>query len=152
MSDPVMVHWWCTDDALMMHWWCSDDALMMHCWCAEDALIMHWWHADDALMMQSWCTDDTLKMHWWCSDDHHMRIWWWWHAARIISLQKIYGLYSLKPHIVEISEDVTNAGLTIPMVVFAVQFKVLQFASEHWALSSQSKKPSGSRLLLRIPS
>ena len=37
-----------------------------------------------------------------------MRIWWWWHAARIISLQKIYGLYGLKPHIVEISGDVTD--------------------------------------------
>ena len=41
-----------------------------------------------------------------------MRIWWWWHAARIISLQKIYGLDGLEPHIVEISGDVTDAGQT----------------------------------------
>ena len=41
-----------------------------------------------------------------------MRIWWWWHVARIISLQKIFGLYGLKPHIVEISGDVTDAGRT----------------------------------------
>ena len=41
-----------------------------------------------------------------------MRIWWWRHAARIISLQKIYGLDGLEPHIVEISGDVTDAGQT----------------------------------------
>ena len=41
-----------------------------------------------------------------------MRIWWWWHVARIISLQRIYGLYGLQPHIVEISGDVTDAGQT----------------------------------------
>ena len=28
----------------------------------------------------------------------------------MISLQKIFGLYGLKPHIVEISGDVTDAG------------------------------------------
>ena len=40
-------------------------------------------------------------------DDHHMIIWWWWHIARIISSHKIYGLYGLKHHIVEIRGDVT---------------------------------------------
>ena len=43
---------------------------------------------------------------------NHMRIWWHWHVARIISSQKIYGLYGLKHQIVEISGDVTDAGRT----------------------------------------
>ena len=30
----------------------------------------------------------------------------------VISFQKMYGLYGLKHHIVEISEDVTDAGQT----------------------------------------
>ena len=68
MVDPVLMHWWCTDDALMMHWWCTDDALMMLWWCTVDALIMHWSCTDDALMMHCWCTDDVLKMHWRCTD------------------------------------------------------------------------------------
>ena len=33
-----------------------------------------------------------------------------WHVARIISSQKIYGLYARKYHIVEMRGDVTNAG------------------------------------------
>ena len=36
-----------------------------------------------------------------------MIIWWWWHIARIISSHKIYGLYGLKHHILEIRGDVT---------------------------------------------
>ena len=32
---------------------------------------------------------------------------WHWHVARIISSQKIYGLYGLKHHIVEVRGDVT---------------------------------------------
>ena len=38
---------------------------------------------------------------------------WHWHVARIISSQKIYGLYSLKHHIVEMRGGVTDAGRTI---------------------------------------
>ena len=45
-------------------------------------------------------------------DDLHMGIWWHWYIARIISSQKIYGLYGPKHHIVEISGDVTDAGRT----------------------------------------
>ena len=33
-----------------------------------------------------------------------------WIVAEILSLQKIFGLYGLKPHIVEIGGDVTDAG------------------------------------------
>ena len=36
--------------------------------------------------------------------------WWHWHVARIISSQKIYGLYGLKHHIVEMRGGVTDAG------------------------------------------
>ena len=35
-----------------------------------------------------------------------------WHVARIISSQKIYGLYGLKHHIVEMRGGVTDAGRT----------------------------------------
>ena len=41
----------------------------------------------------------------WQYDDHHMTILWWWHVARIMTLQKIHGLYGLKHHIVAISGD-----------------------------------------------
>ena len=34
-----------------------------------------------------------------------------WDLAGVTSFQKIYRLYGLKHHIVEISEDVTKAGL-----------------------------------------
>ena len=37
------------------------------------------------------------------------KICWHWHVARIISPQKIYGLYARKHHIVEMRGDVTNA-------------------------------------------
>ena len=40
------------------------------------------------------------------------KICWHWHVARIISSQKIYGLYARKHHIVEIVGDVTDAGRT----------------------------------------
>ena len=40
------------------------------------------------------------------------KICWHWHVARIISSQKIYGLYGLKHHIVEMRGDVTDAGQT----------------------------------------
>ena len=40
------------------------------------------------------------------------KICWHWHVARIISSQKIYGLYAPKHHIVELRGDVTNAGRT----------------------------------------
>ena len=38
------------------------------------------------------------------------KICWHWHVARIISSQKIYGLYGLKHHIVEMRGGVTDAG------------------------------------------
>ena len=38
------------------------------------------------------------------------KIWWHWHVARIISSQKIYGLYARKHHIIEMRGDVTDAG------------------------------------------
>ena len=38
------------------------------------------------------------------------KIRWHWHVARIISSQKIYGLYARKHHIVEMRGDVTDAG------------------------------------------
>ena len=38
------------------------------------------------------------------------KICWHWHVARIISSQKIYGLYARKYHIVEMRGDVTDAG------------------------------------------
>ena len=50
----------------------------------------------------------------WWYEDHHMIIIWWsgrWHVARIISSQKIYGLYGLKHHIVERRGDVTDEQL-----------------------------------------
>ena len=37
------------------------------------------------------------------------KICWHWHVARIISLQKIYGLYARKHHLVEMRGDVTDA-------------------------------------------
>ena len=40
------------------------------------------------------------------------KICWHWHVARIISSQKIYGLYARKHHIVEMRGDVTDAGQT----------------------------------------
>ena len=40
------------------------------------------------------------------------KICWHWHVARIISSQKIYGLYAQKHHIVEMRVDVTDAGRT----------------------------------------
>ena len=46
------------------------------------------------------------------SDWRYMRIWSHWHVARIISSQKIYGLYGLKHHIVEMRGGVTDAGQT----------------------------------------
>ena len=131
-DDALMMNWWGADEALVMCWWCTEDAQMMHCQCTDDALLMHGWCGDDALMMHCWCTADALMMHWWCAsiifdilesssfqkysicrvfcavwwyDDHHMSIWWWCHLAGIISLQKIFGLYGLKPHIVEIGRQ-----------------------------------------------
>ena len=42
-----------------------------------------------------------------------MQLWiWHWHVARIISSQKIYGLYGLKHHIVEMRGGVTDSGQT----------------------------------------
>ena len=38
------------------------------------------------------------------------KICWHWHVARIISSQKMYGLYARKHHIVEMRGDVTDAG------------------------------------------
>ena len=38
------------------------------------------------------------------------KTYWHWHVARIISTQKIYGLYARKHHIVEMRGGVTNAG------------------------------------------
>ena len=51
-------------------------------------------------------------IRWSAYDDMRIIIWvWWWcHLARIISLQKIFGLHGHKPHIVEKSGDVTDAG------------------------------------------
>ena len=40
------------------------------------------------------------------------KICWHWHVARIISSQKIYGLYARKHHKVEMRGDVTDAGQT----------------------------------------
>ena len=42
-------------------------------------------------------------------EDIQLRIWHW-HVARTISSQKIFGLYGVKHHIVEISGNVTDAG------------------------------------------
>ena len=36
---------------------------------------------------------DDMMIALWLYDNRHMRIWWHWHAARIISWQKTYGLY-----------------------------------------------------------
>ena len=38
------------------------------------------------------------------------KICWYWHVARIISSQKMYGLYARKHHIAEMRGDVTDAG------------------------------------------
>ena len=40
------------------------------------------------------------------------KICWHWYIARIISSRKIYGLYALKHHIVEMRGDVTDVGRT----------------------------------------
>ena len=40
------------------------------------------------------------------------KICWHWHVARIVTSQKIYGLYARKHHIVEMRGDVTDAGQT----------------------------------------
>ena len=62
------------------------------------------------------------------------KICWHWHVARIISLQKIYGLYARKHHIVEMRGDVTDAGRTTE------QLKI-ELLSQ-WKLEAESRKNS----------
>ena len=52
-----------------------------------------------------WCKLDNSKL----GSTQQQKICWHWHDARIISSQKIYGLYARKPHIVEMRGGVTDA-------------------------------------------
>ena len=55
---------------------------------------------------QTPCKLDNSKL----GSTQQQKICWHWHVARIISSQKIYGLYARKHHIVEMRGDVTDAG------------------------------------------
>ena len=61
--------------------------------------------------------DKMIEFIWWQKLDNNKldstqqeKIFWHWHVARIISSQKIYGLYGWKHHIVEMRGGVTDAG------------------------------------------
>ena len=59
---------------------------------------------------------------------------WNWHVARIISSQKIYGLYGLKHQIVEISGDVTDAGQTTTEQTLKIELL------SQWKLEAEFRK------------
>ena len=56
-------------------------------------------------MIKYLCELDNSKL----GSTQQQKICWHWHVARIISSQKIYGLYARKHHIVEMRGDVTDA-------------------------------------------
>ena len=66
-------------------------------------LIINMLH--NATTEQSEEDDNKTTVNW-----AQLSICWYWHVARIISSQKIYCLYGLKHHIVEMRGGVTDAG------------------------------------------
>ena len=80
------------------------------------------------------CKLDNSKL----GSTQQQKICWHWHVARIISSQKIYGLYGWKHHIVEMRRDVTDAGQ--PIEQRQVKIELLS----QWKLEAESRKKSDS--------
>ena len=93
-----------------MRIWSWQHVSVIHCWVEPSLLLSSYNHNskyvkfNSCAIFQKIAKLDNSKL----GSTQQQKICWHWHVARIISSQKIYGLYGPKHHIVEIRGDVTE--------------------------------------------